>query len=179
MCTKADCLPSGNKSVWLRVAVVRQCWGTEKPHLTWGPNQRQVYVDSQKAAHALEVGGKFAVTTECSCLQRDLAAQGVSLWVCGHSGNFTDFFPTGHTWRPVPGFPSEHIKDKECLHLACSSQRHPTWGRGQCLCTAPAAALVWDLSTSPSSRIELNISSSNEQPISTQAWVIFYKLLCH
>lgn len=39
----------------------------------------QVYVSRQKAAHAFRMGGKFAVTMECSSLQQDLAAQGVNL----------------------------------------------------------------------------------------------------
>lgn len=42
---------------------------------------------------------------------------------CGHSGNFRDIFLTGQRRRPVPGFPREHIKDKEFSHPACSSQR--------------------------------------------------------
>lgn len=129
----------------------RQCWGTEKPHLRQSLSQGQVCVNSQKAAHALEMGGKFAVTMGCPCLQRDLAAQGVSLWVCDHSGNFTDIFLTGHTWKPVCGFPREHIKDKECYHLACPSQRKSH------LCTAPAAALVWDLCPSTNFRTEAKV----------------------
>lgn len=117
----------------------------------------QVYVSRLKAARASEMRGKFAVTMECSCLQQDLAAQGESLWVCGHSGNFTDIFLMGWTWRPVPGFPREHIKEKECSHLAFPPQRQSHPGRGQCLCTAPAAALVWDHCTNPGSRTEAKV----------------------